>query len=79
MIPSVGKIVHYVHYGAPVDDPAYCRAAIIIAIPQDAPGYALLNVFNPDGNILTSRRVLQDDLVHQGGTWHAPEQVDEPA
>ncbi|MFE1949940.1 hypothetical protein ACFW9D_05660 [Streptomyces sp. NPDC059524] len=76
MIPTVGSIVHYVNYGAPTDDPAHCRAAIVTAMPpeaqQDGQATAVLNVFNPEGE-LTNRRSVQDEQVHQGGTWHWPE------
>lgn len=83
MLPYVVAPVHYVNYGAPVDDPDQCRAALITALPEgahpDGEGVASLSVFNPDGNILTIRRVVQDEEVHQGGTWHWPEAAPEPA
>jgi len=83
MLPYVAAAVHYVNYGAPVDDPAQCRCALVTALPEgaqpDGQGIASLNVFNPDGNILTIRRVVQDEAVHQGGTWHWPEPAPEPA
>ncbi len=79
MLPSVGAIVHYVNYGAPADNPAYCRAAIVTAMEtepgQDGQVTAILAVLNHDG-ILSNRHVPQDEAVHQGGTWHWPEPVE---
>lgn len=78
MLPYVGSIVHYVNYGVPADDPRECRAAIVKAMPleaqQEGQAVVILDVFNPDG-ILSNRRVVQDEAVHQGGTWHWPEQA----
>lgn len=78
-LPYVVAAVHYVNYGAPTNDPNECKASLVTALPEgeqpDGQGVVSLSVFNPDGNILTIRRLVQDEVVHQGGTWHWPEQA----
>lgn len=78
MIPYVAAPVHYVNYGAPADDPTQCRCAFVTALDpsvetQPDQAIAILNVLNPKGNILADRRAVQDEVVHQGGTWHWPD------
>lgn len=79
MIPIVGSMVHYINYG---DPQARCRAAIVTEMPPEAPvldhAVAILNVFNPEGE-LTNRRSVQNEDAHEAGSWHWPEPAPEPA
>jgi hypothetical protein len=79
MIPSVGRIVHYVSRGS-ADGvfPSVCRAAIVTEVAEmvtDAtPTVVGLCVLNPEGFFL-NRGVAQDEKTKAGGTWHWPERV----
>ena len=79
-LPYVGAVVHFVNYGAPANDPAECKAALVTALPEgqkdDGEGVVSFNVNYPDGNILTIRRAAQNEQSHEGGTWHWPELPD---
>lgn len=79
MIPSVGRIVHYVSRGS-ADGvyPAVCRAAVV----TEANGNRVsLCVLNPEGMFFNQRVYY---LAHDSdaydyerpGTWHWPEQVE---
>lgn len=85
MIPSVGRIVHYVSHGTPVREDgtqAYaseCRAAIITEVEPDpfSAGHIVgLAVLNPSG-MFFNRGLVQDEGGKAGGTWHWPERVGE--
>jgi len=79
MIPSVGRIVHYVSHGTPVRADgsqaftSQCRAAIVTAGPYLVPGtfetpgdWALsLCVLNPEGMFFN-----QNVFYHEGDTGH---------
>ena len=76
--PSVGRIVHYVSYGSPVQADgsqtytSECRAAIITEVnTSDTVG---LCVLNPTGQFF-NRTNVHDEQTHAGGTWHWPERV----
>ena len=74
MIPSVGRIVHYVSYGTPNGEyPSVCRAAIITAV--HGAGKVDLCVLNPEGFFFN--KGVQSELpeLMAGGTWHWPEKV----
>lgn len=81
--PSIGRTVHYVSYGTPVQPDnsqvftSECRAAIITEVLGEANenGECVsLCVFNPTGQFF-SQHVCQDDTGKAGGTWHWPERV----
>jgi len=80
--PSIGRIVHYVSHGTPVQpdgSQAYtseCRAAIVTEVMADPMQSAGLCVLNPTG-LFFGQAVPQDDDGHAGGTWHWPERVDD--
>lgn len=87
-IPTVGRIVHYVSYGTPVQADGTqtylpeCRAAIVTELsdePQDMlDGRVGLCVLNPTGfffHPLADGGCLHSELDHNGGTWHWPERV----
>jgi hypothetical protein len=72
MIPSVGRIVHYVSRGSA--DGEYspeCRAAIMTGVSST--GNVSLCVLNPEGMYFT--HPLPQDEDQSGGTWHWPEKV----
>lgn len=83
--PSVGRIVHYVSHGTPVQADgsqrytSQCRAAVITAVLDD-PEIVSLAVLNPTG-MFFHEAVAQwepeesGDIRHGGGTWHWPERV----
>lgn len=90
MIPSVGRIVHYVSHGTPVRHDgsqafaSECRAAIITEVTalggpyenaEDLPRDPVsLCVLNPSGMFFNEAAHDED----QGpGTWHWPERVDD--
>ena len=82
MTPSVGRIVHYVSYGTPMQAngsqafTSECRAAIITEVGEET-GFGVLVglcVLNPTGQFF-NRGVEQDENAHTGGTWHWPERV----
>lgn len=74
MIPSVGRIVHYVSYGTPGGEYGKeCRAAVVTAVRNEH-GIVDLAVLNPDG-MFFNEDVLQSEEQKQGGTWHWPERV----
>lgn len=81
MIPSVGRIVHYVSYGTPGGEyTSECRAAIVTEVPtypegDDRNGNVVgLAVFNPTGVFLNCELSYSQD-TRVGGTWHWPEKV----
>lgn len=78
---SVGRTVHYVSYGSPVQPDgsqkfkAECRAAIVTAVQGDY--LVSLAVLNPSGLFFQEachHADVSNPLV--GGTWHWPERVD---
>lgn len=82
-IPSVGRMVHYVSYGSPVQEDgtqAYksaCRAAIITEVlgdPEGADTMVNLAVLNPQG-LFFDHATLHSEADHCGGTWHWPERM----
>lgn len=83
MIPSVGRVVHYVSHGTPVREDgtqeftSECRAAIVTEVDKDpfSDGYVVgLCVLNPTGQFF-NRGLSQDEDGKAGGTWHWPERV----
>jgi hypothetical protein len=81
--PSVGRVVHYVSYGTPVQPngsqafTSECRAAVITEVSEET-GFGKLvglAVLNPTGYFF-NRGVEQDEATKGGGTWHWPERVD---
>jgi len=80
VIPSIGRIVHYVAHGSPVRPdgtqayPSVCRAAIITEAPAAGQGAVALAVLNPTG-MFFHQNVEQDEDTHAGGTWHWPERT----
>lgn len=87
MKPSVGRIVHYVSHGSPVQPDgsqmytAKCRAAVISEVGPDADVVGLC-VLNPTGmffRTLAEGGCRRDDHDHSdrlGGSWHWPERVE---
>lgn len=74
MVPSVGRIVHYVSYGTPGGEyTSECRAAIITEVGQQ--GEVGLCVLNPTGLFL-NRSVPYESDAENGGTWHWPERTE---
>lgn len=84
MKPSVGRVVHYVSHGSPVQPDgsqmyhAACRAAVVTETgPDDA--VVGLCVLNPGGvffRTLAEGGCRQDDRTDPlGGSWHWPERV----
>jgi hypothetical protein len=76
MIPSIGRIVHYVSYGTPGGEyTSQCRAAIITEVTEhpDADGTAGLCVLNPTGQFFNQNIPHAEDKA--GGTWHWPERI----
>ncbi len=72
MVPSIGKIVHYVSYGTPNGEyKSECRAAVITAI-TDGVDEVDLCVLNPEG-LFFNKNVTLNESVRLGGTWHWPE------
>lgn len=75
--PSVGRIVHYVSHGSPVQPDgtqAYtsqCRAAVVAEVYPNH--RCMLAIINPTG--LFFHDTAQDEASHAGGTWHWPERV----
>lgn len=83
MKPSVGRIVHYVSHGTPVQadgTQAYtsqCRAAIVTELTDcdahsDCVGLAVLN---PTGMFFNQHIPFDGTSQQYGGTWHWPEPV----
>ena len=85
--PSVGRVVHYVSHGTPVQPdgsqayPSVCRAAIIAEVTGYAPPE------HPDGDmdarchlaVLNPSGLFFDEIdygpMKPPGTWHWPERV----
>lgn len=88
MKPSVGRVVHYVSHGTPVQSDgsqvyeSECRAAMVVGLDrtpeENQPGevWADLCVLNPTG-LFFNQTVRQDEEDKRGGTWHWPERVEE--
>jgi hypothetical protein len=76
--PSVGRIVHYVSHGTPVQPDgsqaytAECRAAIVTEVPPD--DAVALCVLNPTG-MFFNRALYDGSEQPEGGSWHWPERV----
>lgn len=88
LIPSVGRIVHYVSYGTPGGEyTSQCRAAIVTEVDPEDPYRVGLCVLNPTGQFFHSLdsggcradggKVVSTDgpPQYKGGTWHWPERV----
>lgn len=88
--PSIGRIVHYVSHGTPVQpdgSQAYtsqCRAAIItdLAQPDEDSDIIGVAVLNPTGMFFNRASYDEWDgttalpgAEPQGGSWHWPERV----
>lgn len=95
MIPSIGRIVHYVLAEGHRNKGGH-RAATISAIYQDAKGdvseaspvdlRVTLQPHETAGDAMSGPRgfidaeqVLQDPTGKKAGTWHEPERVEAPA
>lgn len=70
MIPSIGRIVHYVSYGTPGGEyKSECRAAIVTHVhatdPEDDGIYTALCVLNPEGMFFN-----QGVPYHEGDIGH---------
>jgi len=83
LIPSVGRIVHYVAYGTPGGEfPAGVhRAAIITEVhdtirdqSQPDPEMVGLQVINPTG-VFFNTAVKHDEDTKAPGSWHWPEMM----
>lgn len=83
MVPSIGRIVHYVSYGTPNGEYRQeCRAAVVTDVVgifeeegDDLRSYDLaLAILNPTGMFFNCS-VEQDETDKRGGTWHWPERV----
>jgi hypothetical protein len=85
--PSIGRIVHYVSYGSPVQPDgsqvfkSECRAAIVTAIANgEQMGQSKdedclsLCVLNPTGQFF-NEHICHDEQNKRGGTWHWPERT----
>jgi hypothetical protein len=84
MQPTVGRIVHYVSYGTPVQadgTQAYTslpRAAIVTAVhdsdpvPEHGVPYVDLCVLNPTGLFFNTDCLFDGSDTPAGGTWHWP-------
>lgn len=83
---TVGRIVHYVSHGTPVQPDgsqafeSCCRAAIVTAVGTD--GAASLCILNPTGMFFNEDVPHAEDKMvpighyeeyHRPGTWHWPE------
>lgn len=78
MIPSIGRIVHYVSYGTPGGEyTSQCRAAVVTEVSGNpSTDFTVgLCALNPTG-MFFNRNVPRDEDHKVGGTWHAPEHVD---
>jgi hypothetical protein len=72
VLPTIGRIVHYVSYGTPGGEYGKeCRAAIVAGILPDS-GIVQLAVLNPTGLFFAN---CWHDAPNQGGTWHWPERI----
>lgn len=75
MIPSVGRIVHYVSYGTPGGEfTSECRAAVVTRVTNE-PEIVDLCVLNPTGLFFNTGCHHAED-TKAGGTWHWPERVE---
>jgi hypothetical protein len=78
MKPSIGRIVHYVSFGTPLEPDgsqaftSACRAAIITEVGDD--DTVSLCVFNPTGQFFNQNVELDADGC-VGGSWHWPGRV----
>lgn len=82
--PSVGRIVHYVSHGTPVQPDGtqafttQPRAAIITAVhdldpvPEHGVPYVDLCVLNPTGLFFNTECLYDESTAPAGGTWHWP-------
>lgn len=80
VIPSVGRIVHYVSYGSVGGKfPKTCRAAIVTQVDPDDSSLISLMVANPTGLFFNQRLPFAqpgtDSQDIEGGTWHWAERV----
>jgi hypothetical protein len=76
ILPSIGRIVHYISFGTPGGEhKRECRAAIVTAVPDEAmPRLVDLAVLNPTGFYFNQGCEYHEDAA-AGGTWHWPERV----
>jgi hypothetical protein len=78
VIPSVGRVVHYVSYGTPGGEYGKeCRAAIVTEAPESVenPQTIGLCVLNPTGMFFNRTVPHHEASQVVGGTWHWPERV----
>lgn len=79
MIPSVGRIVHYVARGsADGRFPKTCRAALVTEVATDGSTVGLCAI-NPTGlffHQLGDGGCAYESDAENGGTWHWPERVE---
>ena len=73
VMPSTGRIVHYVSYGTEGGEYGKaCRAAVVTEVrDSDTVGLAVLN---PSG-VFFNEAEYDGRVTPSGGTWHWPEQV----
>lgn len=83
MIPSIGRVVHYVSFGTPKGEflPA-CRAAIVTEVDPSDPTRIGLCAINPTGIFFRSLadggcKLAETGVAYEaaGGSWHWPERV----
>lgn len=78
MIPTVGRVVHYVARGsADGRFPRVCRAAIVTEVDADESTIGLCAI-NPTGlffHPLSDGGCAYESNAETGGTWHWPERV----
>lgn len=88
-VPSVGRVVHYVSHGTPIQPDgtqaftAQCRAAVVTEVGED--GAVGLCVLNPTGQFFqrdcrealgtVDHKTTPPTVTYPGGTWHWPERV----
>lgn len=79
MIPTVGRIVHYVARGsADGRFPKVCRAALVTEVAADESTVGLCAI-NPTGlffHPLSDGGCVYESDAENGGTWHWPERAE---
>ena len=69
--PSIGRIVHYMHYDSEGDEPI-CTAAIITGM-DTANEKVSLTIFAKNGTLGIAAKVPQDEQGKTAWSWHWPE------
>lgn len=78
LVPSVGKIVHYVSYGTPGGEfLSECMGALVTDVSNSGTNRQEIGlaVFYPNG-LSFKERVPYNDGVSKGGAWHWPLRVE---